>query len=277
LTTLQDTDFAVIDTETTGIGADAGIIELAVVHAAYRERPRVAFCVRINPGCPIEPGATSAHGITDADVADAPTFADVLDDFLAAIEGRVCVAYNAPFDYARLRYEVVRAGRDPSLIPWPWVDALVLRKARPKGQYGGNKLSEVTAEMGCTLDAHGAAGDTMATALVLPGIVADVDSRLSTLSLDSFFARQQARALAQEADFCGWAYRAGHRERPGCGWHEATGTPLPTWPERPKPTARCPRCNASPVTLTIAKDGTLAILDALKLPHLCNIPTGDAE
>lgn len=269
MTTLQDADFAVIDTETTGVGPDARVVELAVVHAAYRELPRVAFCVRLNPGVPIEAGATNVHGITDADVADAPAFADVLGDFLAAIGGRVCVAYNAPFDYARLCYEVVRAGHDPALIPWPWVDVMVLRKARPKGQYGGNKLTEVTAEMGCTLDAHGAAGDTMATALVLPRVAADVDSRLSTLPLDAFFARQQARALAQEADYCAWAYRAGHRERPSCGWHEVTGTPLPAWPERPKPTARCPRCSGSPVTLTIAKDGTLAVLNALGLPHLC--------
>ena len=66
---------AVIDLETTGtdIRTDR-IVEISVIRVdpcgdrEHRTR-------RINPGVPIPPDATAVHGISDADVADQPTFA----------------------------------------------------------------------------------------------------------------------------------------------------------------------------------------------------------
>lgn len=269
---LKDAPLAILDTETTGLGPTARVIEVAVVHMDFRSLPRVAFSARLNPGCPIEPGASAVHGITDADVADAPTFADIVGDLLRAIEGRVVCAYNAPFDYARLCYEVRTSltGESDGVLAWPWVDGLVLRKARPRGEYGDNTLADVCADFGCTLDAHGAAGDAMALALALPRLAAAVDARLAALPMADFFARQRVRALKLETGFTAWAHGKGWRERPDCPWHELAGLPLPPWPARPKPAARCPRCGQAPVTLQIAKSGDLAILNALGLPHACD-------
>lgn len=271
MTTLQDAPLAILDTETTGLGPNARVVEVAVVHMDFRSLPRVALQVRLDPGMPIEPGATAVHGITDADVAGAPAFADVLPDLLAAIDGRVVCAYNAPFDYARLCYEVRTSltGESDGMIPWPWVDGLVLRKARPNGVFGDNTLSDVCTDYGCTLDAHGATGDAMALALALPQVVAAVDSRLASMDLAEFFRRQQRKAIEQEAGFVGWARGKGRPTRPDCPWHELAGVALPFWPERPKPTAQCPRCRFSPVTLQVAKDGSLAVQNTLGLPHLC--------
>jgi DNA polymerase III subunit epsilon len=80
-----DRPLVFFDLETTGlrVGEDR-IIELAVVRLApsgdVTEKER-----RFNPGIPIPPEATEVHGITDADVADEPAFAQVaraLADFL---------------------------------------------------------------------------------------------------------------------------------------------------------------------------------------------------
>lgn len=272
MSSLRTSPLACIDTETTGLGPDARVVEVAVVHMDFHSLPRVAFSARVNPGCPIEPGASAVHGITDADVADAPTFAAILPALLAAIEGRVVCAYNAPFDYGRLRYELEIAGEpDPATtLRWPWVDACVFRKARPRGVFGGNKLSEVCEELGCTLDAHSAAGDAMALALALPHVVSGVDIRLACLDLDNLVERQQRKALEQEEGFVRWAREKGWADRPDCPWHELLGVTLPAWPARPKPTARCPRCGHAPVTLQVAKDGSLAVLNALGLPHACD-------
>jgi DNA polymerase III epsilon subunit-like protein len=274
MSSLRSSPIACIDTETTGLGPDARVVEVAVIHTDWHSLPRVAYSARVNPGRPIEAGATAIHGITDADVADAPTFATILPELLAAIDGRVVSAYNAPYDYGRLRYELDIAGEaDPAAaLRWPWVDAYVLRKARPRGVYNGNKLPEVCAELGCTLDAHGAAGDAMALALALPHVVSGVDTRLADLDLAALLERQERRALEQEEGFVRWAREKGWQDRPDCPWHELAGLPLPAWPERPTPTARCPRCGHAPVTLQIAKSGDLAILNALGLAHRCDAP-----
>lgn len=274
MSSLRSSPIACIDTETTGLGPDARVIEVAVVHTDWHSLPRVAYSARVNPGRPIEAGASAVHGITDADVADAPTFAAILPELLAAIDGRVVCAYNAPYDLGRLRYELELTGEaDPATtLRWPWVDACVLRKARPRGVYGGNKLAEVCTELGCTLDAHGAAGDAMALALALPHVVSGVDTRLADLDLAALLERQERRALEQEEGFVRWAREKGWQDRPDCPWHELAGLPLPAWPERPKPTSCCPRCSFSPVTLQIAKNGDLAILNALGLAHRCDAP-----
>lgn len=272
MSSLRSSPIACIDTETTGLGPDARVIEVAVVHTDWHSLPRVAFLARVNPGSPIEAGASAVHGITDADVADAPTFVAILPELLRAIEGRVVCAYNAPYDYGMLRRELEIAGEaDPAAaLRWVWLDGNVFRQARPKGKYGGNKLSEVCAELGCTLDAHGAAGDAMALALALPHIVSSLDTRLVDLPLDDIFRRQRRRALEQEEDRVAYHRRDGRLKRPDCPWHELLGVPLPAWPERPKPTSRCPRCGQAPVTLQIAKNGDLAILNAVGLAHRCD-------
>jgi len=106
---VRETSIAVLDFETTGMrpGVDR-VVEAAVVRIDPGQAPKLVFDSLINPGRPMD--CTQIHGITDADVSGAPTFADVAGDFLTAIEGCVVAAYNVAFDSKFLHFEMANAG-----------------------------------------------------------------------------------------------------------------------------------------------------------------------
>lgn len=106
---IAETPIAVVDTETTGLypGGDR-IIEIAVVRAAPGEEPTVVLDTLVNPERPVT--ATEIHGITDQDVADAPTFRDIAGYVVEALRGSVFASYNVYFDSKFVREELRRAG-----------------------------------------------------------------------------------------------------------------------------------------------------------------------
>ncbi|WP_300918099.1 3'-5' exonuclease, partial [Corynebacterium stationis] len=62
----------------------------------------------INPECAI--ANSSVHKITDVDVAQAPTFADIANTVALLLAGRMMVAHNASFEQRFLRQEFARLG-----------------------------------------------------------------------------------------------------------------------------------------------------------------------
>jgi DNA polymerase-3 subunit epsilon len=156
---IDETPVAVIDFETTGLypGRDR-VIEAAVIRVDPGDEPRVAFDSLIRPGRPV--AATFVHGITDADVADAPTFAEVAGEFLRAVSGCVLAAYNARFDMSFLEYELGAVG-EPSRPPH-----LCLMYLRPLLSLGKVCRLGVACQLnGVRLSgAHSAAGDAVASA-----------------------------------------------------------------------------------------------------------------
>ncbi|HLS33026.1 MAG TPA: 3'-5' exonuclease, partial [Brevibacterium sp.] len=78
--------FAVIDVETTGLSPEhERIIELAIVRADEHGRPLDQWVSRLQPDRPV--GATHVHGITEADLAHAPRFADLAVSIGTALQG----------------------------------------------------------------------------------------------------------------------------------------------------------------------------------------------
>jgi DNA polymerase III subunit epsilon len=120
---IMDTPTAVIDFETTGLNAGIDrVVELSVIRREPDGRSEIVLDTLINPHRPM--GATEIHGITDADVADAPAFEDIADSLVKAISGCVIAAYNVYFDMRFFEYEMTRAGR--SLEP-PHICLMYLR------------------------------------------------------------------------------------------------------------------------------------------------------
>ena len=88
------------DTETTGLGKDAGIVEISWVETDENFNEVSRYSRLINPEKPIQPGAMGAHGITEAMVADAPTISEFMEEAGYPLdgEGTVLVAHSASFD-----------------------------------------------------------------------------------------------------------------------------------------------------------------------------------
>lgn len=99
--------FVVVDTETTGIPGqhdDVRIVQIAVID----EAGRVLLDEIVDPGKPIPPAATAIHGITDEDAFFFPTFPQIHDRLVQALDGVPFVAFNVDFDYEVIRLECER-------------------------------------------------------------------------------------------------------------------------------------------------------------------------
>lgn len=82
---------------------------------------------RINPEMPIPPKATAIHGITDADVTDAPKFREIAKKLIAFLEGTDLAGYNAiKFDIPVLAEEFLRINMDFNFLKRKYIDVQVI-------------------------------------------------------------------------------------------------------------------------------------------------------
>lgn len=156
--------FAVIDVETTGLSPQGDrILELAILRTDRAGRVLDEWVSRFDPQGPV--GATHIHGITQADVAGAPTFAEVIPELNARLTGLAMVAHNARFDLAFLRTEFARAGWVLPLLP----SLCTLDASRfYLPDLDRRRLPDCCVASGIQLvDAHSAMGDARATATLL--------------------------------------------------------------------------------------------------------------
>ena len=94
---------AIVDLETTGITATGDrITEIGIVLIEDGEIIE-QWQSLINPECRIPLQIQLLTGISDAMVANAPTFAQAAKEVLARLEGRLFVAHNARFDYGFIK------------------------------------------------------------------------------------------------------------------------------------------------------------------------------
>ncbi len=125
----------VLDTETTGLDPAAGhrIVELACLELSNHVATGRTYRAYINPERTMTDEALRVHGLSDGFLADKPTFAAVVDEFLAFIgEEAPLVIHNAEFDLKFLNAELDRLGRPP--IPASRaIDTVALARARFPG------------------------------------------------------------------------------------------------------------------------------------------------
>lgn len=153
--------YAVIDVETTGLSPRAHrVVSMAVVLMDAHGRSEYEWATLVNPQGPV--GATHIHGITDRDVANAPTFEQLVPDLIGLLHARVVVGHNVSFDVAFLKYEFGRAGWS-----WPTVPTLCTLEGSFTFLPGldRRRLADCcwAADIPLT-DTHSALGDARATA-----------------------------------------------------------------------------------------------------------------
>jgi DNA polymerase-3 subunit epsilon len=98
----------VLDTETTGLEPSKGhrIIEIGCVEIVNRRITNNTYHQFIQPDRGIDEGAFEVHGISTEFLADKPRFADIVEDFMAFVNGAELVIHNAPFDVGFINHEL---------------------------------------------------------------------------------------------------------------------------------------------------------------------------
>ncbi len=141
------------DTETTGLDPATGdrVIEIAAIELINDLPTDRHYHALLDPERDIPDEVIRIHGISNADVAGKPRFAQVADDLLAFLGDGRLVAHNAPFDFGFLNAELARIGRPP-LAPERMIDSLALARTRFPGM--PNSLDALCRRFGIDLSAR---------------------------------------------------------------------------------------------------------------------------
>ena len=159
-----------LDTETTGLSASGGdrILELACVEMVNRKLTKNNKHFYINPERDSHEEALRVHGITSEFLADKPKFVEIVDEFLAYVEGAEVIIHNAPFDLSFLNAELAKVGKSPFKLYAPKViNSLAMAKEMFPGKRNG--LDALCERMGVDNS-----GRTLHGALLDAELLADV-------------------------------------------------------------------------------------------------------
>lgn len=157
--------FAVVDCETTGLDASADrVIEVAVLHLDVSGRLERRWSTLVDPGCEVR--ACHVHGLSEAALAGAPSFAAIAPWLAELLAGRAFAAHNAAFDSAFLNAEFARAGLDFAISPEVLVCTMDL--SRIYLPFGRHSLSAVADRAGLSIaPSHRALADAEVAAQLL--------------------------------------------------------------------------------------------------------------
>lgn len=150
---LLEEDIVVLDTETTGLSfRDCELIEIAAARISGREVVE-RFQTFVHPTGPIPPEIASLTGISNLDVAEAPSAEEAVAELADFVAGMPILAHNATFD--RTFIEKVPGGHEVSDT---WIDTLALsRIALPR--LTSHRLSDMARAFGCDSVTHRAMDD----------------------------------------------------------------------------------------------------------------------
>ena len=157
------------DLETTGLNiTNDRIIEISCLKLQV-DGTKEQKTWRVNPEMPIPAESTAIHGISDADVADKPTFRQLAPELLAFIGNADLAGYNIlKFDVPLLVEEFLKVGIDFDIRNRKLVDVMnIFMKMEPRTLKGAYRFF-----FGHDFDnAHSAAADTFATFEVLEAML----------------------------------------------------------------------------------------------------------
>ena len=174
-------DFVILDTETTGLYSPARIVEISCID----REGNVLVDSLVNPGIPIPADASAIHGISDADVADRPSFSDLWPLVWDAVRSADCVLiYNASYDCRLLRQSL--EGHEAALAQAGQLTCGCIMELYAQfygqyseyhGSYTWQKLVNAVGQCGLHMDgtAHRALADTRASLAVLKYLASMAD------------------------------------------------------------------------------------------------------
>lgn len=170
-----------LDTETTGTDDTAEVVEIAVID----HTGAVLMESYVRPLRPIPAAATAVHHITEAMVAQAPTWKELWPQVRAVLEGRLIAIYNAEYD-VRLMQQSHKLHNMPWDLPEAEFFCVMKNYAQFKGDwnsyrgsYKWHKLEDAGRQCRLSLpNSHRAADDAQLARAVLQAVAGPMQSRL---------------------------------------------------------------------------------------------------
>jgi DNA polymerase-3 subunit epsilon len=154
-----------LDLETTGVNvASDRIVEISMLKVSPNGKEQWMTTL-VNPEIPIPQKVTALHGISDADVANAPTFREIAKSLAAFLEGCDLAGYNAVrFDIPVLAEEFLRTDIDFNFRKRRYVDVQVIFHKKEQRTLSAAYHFYCRKELE---NAHSAEADTAATYEIL--------------------------------------------------------------------------------------------------------------
>lgn len=149
--------YAVLDLETTGLSPSSDrIVEICVLLIDASGREERCLVSYVHPGVSIPAEVSRIHGITDAEVANAPSMERLVEGVNRVLAGRIIVGHNVGFDLKFLEANGVRRSS-------PVMDTLPMARVLLPG-LSNHKLVTLRELFGIeTGTAHRAEADVRAT------------------------------------------------------------------------------------------------------------------
>jgi DNA polymerase-3 subunit epsilon len=207
----------VFDTETTGLDPFTGhrVVEIGCIEVLNGIPSGQTFHVYVNPERDVPQEAFAVHGLSAEFLKTHPTFAEIVEDFLAFVGDAPLIAHNASFDLGFLNAELDRAGK-PTLGRERLVDTLLLARRRFPGT--SNRLDDLCQRFGIDNSRrtkHGALLDAELLAEVYLELIGARQAQLGLAQMESADVRmKRTRALTRPVPLLSRvsdAARAAHR------------------------------------------------------------------
>jgi DNA polymerase-3 subunit alpha (Gram-positive type) len=180
--TLDDTEFCILDLETTGIShLTEKITEIGIIKIKNGKEIDV-FETFVNPEKPIPERVQEITHITDEMVKDAPTIEEVLPKMIEFIGDSVVVTHNTDFDVSYLKYNYEQYGYK---FENTYLDTLRLAKAMFP-DFTRYKLGFIADKLGIVVEvAHRALDDVKTLVAVFNKMVEDAKDK-NCKTIDDF-------------------------------------------------------------------------------------------
>ena len=183
----------VLDTETTGLEWRKGnrVVEIGCVELIERRPTGNHFHHYLNPDREFEQGAQEVTGLTLEFLADKPRFEDVVDEFLAYIDGAELIIHNASFDVGFLDNELSKVSGSRGRITdrATVTDTLEMARHRYPGQR--NSLDALCRRLGVD-NAHRQLHGALLDAQLLADVYLAMTSGQGEIGFDALAAETQA-------------------------------------------------------------------------------------
>lgn len=195
----------VLDTETTGLDWRKGnrVVEIGCVELIERRPTGNHLHHYLKPDRDFEQGAQEVTGLTLEFLADKPPFEEVVDEFLAYIDGAELIIHNASFDVGFLDNELSLVGASGGRITdrATVIDTLEMARHRYPGQR--NSLDALCRRLGVD-NAHRQLHGALLDAQLLADVYLAMTSGQGEIGFDAL----TAEAEASQADAAAMALAA---------------------------------------------------------------------